>query len=241
MAGIPEKPEEVFSDFSGDLGGLFGDGLASIILYGSGASGDYIPGKSDLNFLVVLNESALEKLEDAAPLQKKWRKRRIAAPLFMTQEDLCRSIDSFPLEFLNIKQSYIPVHGPDVLKDLALDPESVRLQCERELRGKALLLQGRFLETGGDAKRIRELIGVSIIAFLSIFRGLLHMKGVEIPRGRKDLVDAACALFGIDKKTFLDCIEIKEEGRKFSADETKSIFRAYLREVRNLARKVDRI
>jgi len=241
MARVPEKPEEVFAEVSGGLRELFGEGLVSVILYGSGASGDYIPGKSDLNFLVVLEESALEIIENTSPLLKRWRKRRIATPLFLTQEDLCRSIDSFPIEFLNMKESYVPVYGSDVLKGLVFEPKSLQLQCERELRGKSLLLQERYLETGGDAERIRELIGVSITAFLAIFRALLYLKGAAAPRKRADLVRAACGSFGIDAETFQACIEMKEGSRKFTVEETKRIFRAYLREARNLARKVDAI
>jgi hypothetical protein len=50
MAKIPQKPEAIFSEFTKDYKRAFAADLLSIVLYGSGASGHYIPGKSDLNF-----------------------------------------------------------------------------------------------------------------------------------------------------------------------------------------------
>ena len=56
MAKIPKKPEEIFPEITGDYQKIFGEDLISIILYGSGAGEDYVPGKSDLNFLITLTD-----------------------------------------------------------------------------------------------------------------------------------------------------------------------------------------
>jgi len=40
MSRIPKKPEEIFSEITGDYRKIFGEDLISIILYGSGAGGD---------------------------------------------------------------------------------------------------------------------------------------------------------------------------------------------------------
>ena len=60
MARIPKKPEEIFPEITGDSRKIFGEELISIILYGSGAGEDYIPGKSDLNFLITLTDRGIE-------------------------------------------------------------------------------------------------------------------------------------------------------------------------------------
>jgi hypothetical protein len=58
MAKIPKTPEEIFPEITADFQKIFGEDLVSIILYGSGAGGDYVPGKSDLNFLITLTDRA---------------------------------------------------------------------------------------------------------------------------------------------------------------------------------------
>jgi len=86
MAKIPKRPEEIFQEFTQDYQAIFRDDLKSIILYGSGARGEYIPKKSDINFLIVLTEVAMDRLRETFPLIRKWRKRRVNIPLFLTDE-----------------------------------------------------------------------------------------------------------------------------------------------------------
>jgi hypothetical protein len=115
MAKIPKKPEEIFPEITGDYRKIFGEDLISIILYGSGAGEDYIPGKSDLNFLITLTDRGLEGLDRVLETVGRWRKRNVAIPLFMTREYLTDSQDAYPIEFLNMKRIYIVVTGEDVL------------------------------------------------------------------------------------------------------------------------------
>ena len=63
MAKIPKDPKEIFPEIIADYKNLFGDDLVSIILYGSATGQDYRPGKSDINFMIVLSEEGIERLE----------------------------------------------------------------------------------------------------------------------------------------------------------------------------------
>src|SRR4030042_856004 len=136
MAKIPKTAEEIFPEITADFQKIYGEDLVSIILYGSGAGGDYVPGKSDLNFLITLTDRGIEGLDRALETVGKWRKRNVAIPLFMTRSYLTGSLDAYPVEFLNMKRHYKVVSGEDVLADLAFDRCHIRLQLERELRGK---------------------------------------------------------------------------------------------------------
>ena len=182
MAKIPQKPEEIFEEFTQDYQGVFRDDLTSIILYGSGARGEYTPKKSDLNFLIVLTEPAMDRLKEAFPLVHKWRKRRVNIPLFLTEAYIASSLDTFPVEFLNFRESHTLVFGKDVLAELSFDKESVRLQCERELKGKLLLLREAFLDSEGKTRELGQVSSASVTAFLSLFRALLFLRDKEIPQ-----------------------------------------------------------
>jgi predicted nucleotidyltransferase len=234
MAKIPKKPEEVFAEFTADFRQAFGPDLVSITLYGSGARHDYIPGKSDINFLVVLSEEGINSLEKAFGVLPGWRKKRVAVPLFMTKSFILSSVDSYPIEFFNMKRHYIQVFGEDVLKDLVFSKPFLRLQSERELKGKLLLLRTRYLETEGKVDRIEHLIRESITAFISIFNALLVLKDAQIPHGRSEVVKALAEVFAFNPEPLLRCVGIKE-GRKAAATEVESVFRDYLKELALLA------
>jgi hypothetical protein len=241
MAKIPKTPEEIFPEITADYEKVFGEDLISIILYGSGAGGEYIPRKSDLNFLITLTDQGIEGLDRALETVRRWRKRNVAIPLFMTRSYLSGSLDAYPIEFLNMKRQYVVVHGEDVLAALSFDHRYTRLQLERELRGKLLHLRSGYLATEGSAKRIRELIGTSLTAFVSLFNALLYLKGIEIPKGKRDVIAAAGAVLGFDAAVFLQCEEIRRKADRFSPVEVQDIFREYMKKVRRLCETIDKM
>lgn len=239
MGKAPKEPIEVFPEFISDCKEIFGHDLVSIILYGSAAEGHYRPGKSDINFLVILSEEGIDALDRAFNKMARWRKRNIATPLFLTEHYIQSSLDVYPLEYLNFQLHYQMVFGKDVLKDLTLDPSLVRLQCERELKGKLLLLRRTFLETEGKARALKSAIRFSLTAFMAIFEGLLFLKGQEPIKDRKQRIQQVCKDFDLDYSVFATLLEIKEEKIKLRDEEILELFKRYLKQVRELAIKVD--
>ena len=239
MAKTVQDPKEIFPDIIDDYKGLFGDDLVSIILYGSAAGRDYRPGKSDINFMIVLSEEGIERLDQAFKMVETWQKRKVAIPLFLTELYVESSLDVFPIEYLNFQRSHVLVYGKDILNDLSFDPQFVRLQCEREIKGKLLLLREAYMETGGKGKALRGVIGQSIQAFVAIFDALLFFKEKEIPKEGREVVNLTCDTFNLDAELFQKLLDIKEEKIKPDDTEATSLFQAYLEEVRKLSKIVD--
>jgi predicted nucleotidyltransferase len=241
MAKAPKNPEEIFTDFRDDLKKAFGDDLISIILFGSGATGEYVPGKSDLNFLVVLKDDSASSLKRVMETVARWRKRMVNTPLFMTPEYIASSLDSYPIEFLDMKANYRLVHGKDVLQDLRFQPAEVRVQCERDLKGKLLHLRQAYLESGEKTKNLREIIAASITSFISIFQGLLYLKGASIPQTREEIVQKVATEFHMSAPVFLRLLEIRNGAVKLSARELSELFHSYLSEIEALSDSVDKM
>jgi hypothetical protein len=239
MAKSPQNPKEIFPDIIDDYRGLFGDDLISIILYGSATGSDYRPGKSDINFMVVLSENGIEQLEQAIKAVTKWQKRNVATPLFLTELYVETSLDVFPIEYLNFHRNYVLVYGKDILKDLSFNAEFLRLQCEREIKGKLLLLREAFLETAGKGRALKDVISQSIQAFLAIFDALLYLKEKEIPKAKREVIRATCETLDLDAALFEKLLDIREQKIKPDDAEIKNIFQDYLREVRKLSKIVD--
>ena len=91
--------------------------------------------------------------------------------------------------------------------------KALRLQCERELKGKLILLRTGFLNTAGKAEDLRRLMAASITAVLSVFGALLLIQSREIPKERRDIVPAVTETYGLDAAPFLRCIDLRE-GKK---------------------------
>ena len=86
MSKIPRIPSDIFQQITDDYKKILEDDLISIILFGSGAIGDYQYKKSDINFLIILTEDGINNLKKCLPLIAKWKKRNVSTPLFLTKE-----------------------------------------------------------------------------------------------------------------------------------------------------------
>jgi hypothetical protein len=219
----------------------FGEDLEAMMLYGSAVSGDYRPGKSDINFMIVLSDRGIQDLERALPVVDRWRKRNVATPLFLTREYVKSSLDVFPIEYLNFQHNHVLAYGEDLLQDLELDREHLRLQCEREVKGKLLLLREAFFEGSGKGKALRQVVDQSIPAFSAIFEALLYLEGKEMPRGKREIIRSACEVLNLDHSVFERLLDVKEEITKPGSGEMRGLYQAYLSEVRKLANRVDRM
>jgi hypothetical protein len=241
MSKIPDKPQDVFVPLTQDYLKIFGNDLIALMIYGSAASGFYVKGKSDINLLVVLTPQGVDRLEDAWDTVKYWRKRNVATPWVMTRHFIESSLDAYPIEFLNLKINHLLIHGEDVLETLTFDRECLRLQIEREFKGKLILLRQGYLETEGDTKRLKQLIDRSVIAFVAVFKALLYLKQMPIPVTRRETVMEVAKLFSLDANVLGTCIEIKEKTTKLSQKDIAEVFKKYLRVVEKICDIIDKM
>ncbi len=239
MARIPDQPQDIFVPLTEDYLDAFGRDLVSLMLYGSAAGGSYVKGKSDINLLVVLTPEGMNRLEDAFVLVKNWRKRNVAVPLVMTKDFIASSLDAYPIEFLNMKHQSVVIYGENVLEPLVFKPEDLRLQIERELKSKAILLREGYLESEGSTRRVRELIGKSLTALVSIFNAMLYLKQAGVPRHKKETMEETGKVFGIDAAVFARCFDIKAKTDGLSGKEVVEVFKRYLREVERISHVID--
>jgi len=241
MTKSAKDPKEIFPEIISDYKELYGDDLVSIILYGSATGQDYRPGKSDINFMIVLSETGIERLDQAFSIVKKWQKKNVAIPLFLTESYVKTSMDVFPIEYLNFQRNYALVFGKDILKDLSFDPKFIRLQCEREIKGKLLILREGFLETSGKGKALKGLISQSIPAFVAIFEALLNLKEKDVPKEKRETIRTTCKAFELDASVYERLLDVKEDKVKLGDIEIIKLFKDYLRESRKLSKLVDEL
>jgi hypothetical protein len=190
--------------------------------------------------MVVLGEEAIRRPGAIIPLIKKWHKRSVSTPLLLTKAYISSSLDTFPIEFLNLKYAYRLVYGEDVLRDLEFGTGLLRLQCERELKGKLLQLREHFLETEGKPDRIEELIRLSLTTFLSIFRAVVFLKGGDPPGESNELIAAVARLAGLDRELFVHLAEIRQKKKKIQKTGAIDLMEKYIGQVRTLAQFIDR-
>ena len=130
-----------------------GENLNFCIQYGSTVRGDARAGVSDINLLLVLNESTPEAHTVLARILRDFPR---IDPMVLAVTEIDRSFRAFAIKFLSIRRDYRVLYGADPLKDLVIDADHERFLCEQALRNIRLRLVNHFLRFGNDRRRFSE-------------------------------------------------------------------------------------
>ena len=241
MNKAPETPEVIFKDYIADWQTAFGRDVQSIILYGSGARGEYVAGKSDINFLVVLSPAGMAGLRRAVEITEKWRKRSVAVPLVLTHDYIQTSLDSFPIEFLNIKRHYRLIFGEDVLMNLEISSPNLRLQLERELKGKLLHLREGLLNLGHDRDGLRNLLLSTIPTFAALFEAFLFLKNEKIPTTKQEIFNGTARSANLNGSFIESLFRLLKQESRWYREELWKLMEDYITQIEKLTVYIDRL
>lgn len=177
----PNRPEEITGALVEDLQALLGPELLGVGLYGSAAGSSYHKGLSDINLMLVVGEAAGLRPSALIPFCRKWAPARVATPLLLTPEYLATSRDVFPVELLGLAHGLKMLFGTNPLANLTVDPGHLRLQLEREIKGKLTALRTRIMAGGGEEALV-ALTREALPAFGALFAALCQLRAGEYPQ-----------------------------------------------------------
>lgn len=179
-----------------------GENLLTFLLYGSAARGDYHDRRSDLNLLVIVQDASAAALRPLGPVLRRWVQAGEPPPLVFTEREWRDSADVFPMEIADMREAHRLLRGRDPFQGLETAQENLRLELERETRGKLLHLRASHAAAAADGKALEALLVDSVKPLLVLFRALLRLQGRTPPRDPEELVSAAADSAGFDAGPF---------------------------------------
>lgn len=189
--------------------------------------------------LLIVKEDSLQALEPLAAGKNILAWHNMPHPLVLTPQYIEASLDSYPLEFLHIKTGYQLVEGSDtVLQNLQFDKKDVRLQMEREIKGKYLLTLQAYLENNHSTRRLINVLQISAEALLPSLKGLLYLCEVHTPITRLDIIEAAAENLHIDLKAYTKALSIRKH--RLSKTELQAFFSEYLQALYQMTNAIDK-
>ncbi|MBI4361684.1 MAG: hypothetical protein HY558_00770 [Euryarchaeota archaeon] len=203
---IPPEAERLES-LAGEWAAALGPNLVSILLYGGSASGE--AGRGPLKVLVVVKHLDPSLLDALAPRVARWQKRRVPAPLLLTLEEVHDGADVFPLDLLDMAQSHRVLRGSNPFEGLQVKPQDVRLRLEYEVRSRLIRLRQVYLENLRRPRALARVLQTSAAALAPIARGLLHLKGLPGPPGRRQLFEAAAREYSLPMDGFERALSLR--------------------------------
>ncbi len=235
---ISDKLKNNISDFVQRLNGIYQQNLVSVILYGSAASGEFIDKHSNLNLLVVLQNTDLEALKMASGIINKFP---MINPLFLTENYINSSTDIFPIEFLDMQENYSVLYGKDVLKSINIDTCHLKFQCEQELKSKLINLRQLYLSANKDKDGLKILLFRSANSVLHILRNVLRIKGKTPPYIKEDILKEVAAEFKIDMEAWGKILAAKKKQIKLGRKDIEGLFINFVRELEKIVDAVDKL
>ena len=194
---------------------------------------------SKINIVVVaraLESGALDRLRECMPAS---RKGLVFDPLLLTQRQIANSLDSFPIEWLELRERHLTLEGEDVFAALEVPNTYLRLQCEHELRSKHIRLRQAYLASGRKALALTDVLKGSASSFATLFRTLLRLRGEVTPASPAQVIEKVAQLYRLDAEALLGAHLVRFSARKYKADEVLAIYRKFLAEIDRLVIAID--
>ncbi|MBC7929086.1 MAG: hypothetical protein H7Z38_00800 [Rubrivivax sp.] len=234
---------EAFNHLVGDLKATHGDNLASVMLYGSAAAGDFVQLESDYNILIALHRITPEDLRLAQAAMREWQRLGHPLPVYFTLSELNEAADVFPIEFHQMERARVVLYGSDPFETLRISDANLRHQAEYELRSKLIQLRRLYIPASVSAARLQDLMSDSLSSFATLFAPVLMLHGEQPPVLKRDIVRATARLLGLDAGVFERVFELRESGdaRHFGEREANELFAAYLDQIERVIGAVDQV
>ena len=211
----------------------------AILVYGSAARGEFLPGYSNINVLIVLEHVTQPELQQWSGIHKQWAREKFVAPLFLTHKDLQQSSDVFPLEFLDIKEQHVLLEGRDPFPELHVNTTNLFLQCRQEVHSNLLRVRQNYVEGWGKIEAIQTLLPLSLTSLLPCLRGLYRL--LDLPSNLKspEVLDELKVTLDMDPLVFLEVWRLKRGLSTPGKHELPKLLERYLVGLEQLVGTVD--
>ena len=199
----------------------FSANIYSVILYGSAARGSF-NSNSDINLLILLKENNPDSIINFGKSAARIIKQSRLTPLIMTEKEFLSSADVFPMEYNDLKDSYILIKGEDPVPSLKLTDKNLRHQTESSLRGIINQMRQYTAASGGNSRYLSIALNKTLGSIESVMRGALRLekkdvKGLE----RKDIITAVSEAYNLNAEQGL---KILSADKKTITEDLSQIF-----------------
>jgi predicted nucleotidyltransferase len=238
---IPAQVREGLDNFRARLLEDLGDHLVSLILFGGLVKGEYTAAYSDVNLMIVLKEASVETLDMISPYARMVMREIRLSPMVLTEDDLKRSTDVFPIKFLDMKENHEVIWGKKVLDALEISKEHIRLRCEQEIRNLLLRMRQSYLQRAHRDELIERALVEAASPFILDLGIILMLKTGHSPTAKNAICDAASFELGLNNKTLQTVLEIKYGSHKPDNAELKRLYNEFMSTVQKAAEIADKL
>jgi len=241
IEGLPSDIQKLLQAYVKEVKGQFGEQLEGMLLYGSAVRGEFLPGRSNLNILLLVSSYDSAVLKQYSTLHRQWSKEQIVVPLFMTEEELHLSAAVFPLEFLEIQEQHRVLGGRDPFIGFHVKTDRLREAVVQGLMSNLLRLRQRYVEGGGSGEATTLLLPLSITSTVPLLRGVQRLLGRPVLSHSDAVIKDVAEQLNLDLQGLLDALLLKRGQISPGPHEVPRLFDRYLQAATLLSRTVEQL
>jgi hypothetical protein len=239
IEGLPDDTQKLLQTYVKQVKGRFGERLEGMLLYGSAVRGEFIPGRSNLNIILLVSSYDSAVLKQYSALHRQWSKEQIVVPLFLTEEELHMSAAVFPLEFLEIQEQHRVLGGRDPFIGFHVKTDRLREAVVQGLTSNVFRLRQRYVEGGGTDDATLILLPLSITSTLPLLRGVQRILGRPVLSHSEAVIKDVAEQLKLDLQGLLEAWLLKRGQISPGPHEVPRLFDRYLQAATLLARAVE--
>jgi len=241
LSGLAPAAHDAVRAFATKLSADLDENLKSLSVVGSALTSDFQAGRSDINTVLTVARRSQDLLKRIASYGKAMGRKRLRAPLLMTEEYVRQSQDVFGVEFLDFQLNHLTVLGDDPFAALEINKSDLRAQCERELKVSLIGLRQGYIRAAGDRRLVVQLMVGCLSNVLPVARAMLWLH--DVPRSPliAETIAAASKQFEFSSADLEQVARLRHGAQKPSAERAETLFEGLYRAVDHLSREVDRL
>jgi predicted nucleotidyltransferase len=233
----PDFARVIEGQFLDVLKSVFGPNLLSVMTYGSCAGGDFVPGVSDVNLLIILDKPQHDRIVQLGRQAHRLIRKHRITPLLLTRTEFRNSADVFPMEYFDIRERHAVLHGEDETASLHLNRGHLRHQLEERLRGTVATLRQVLIASRGRDRAVDRSMKNLFGSLRAQFRGALRLVDAPLPPDDGELVSAVGERFQVDPSPFVKLRQLRVNKERATVDLAGRV----LTQLEALIRSVDTI
>lgn len=198
VGSLPESVQKRLEAFTKSLESILQKNLVALLVFGSAIRGGYDEQRSDVDVLIVLEDDSRKALTSISePLRQARFSARIEA-VILTEREIPRAADVFPLFYDDIRQQHVLLSGRDPFVGLHISDQHRRIRIEQELRELQIRLRRAVTDSAHTDELLSGLIYRKLRQLRAPLHALLRLQGFATKDSLEDVLTTAATLYRLD-------------------------------------------
>jgi predicted nucleotidyltransferase len=210
---MSEKLEAVLKQAAAELSDALGDNLYSCCLYCSAVRGNFDDDTSDINLLILLNQSDVHAHIALANVLEKFKR---IDPFVLAKRGFERSFRMFSPKFASIQRHHRVLFGADPLGSLRIKAEEERFLTEQAFRNLRLRLVYAFVTRRHHPNAYDRFLVRNITPLFVQLSDILRLNDIEVPKEFSARIPLFEQVFKIDASVLYDLLTLKSAPKKLT-------------------------